>query len=505
MRVYAWLNQPLRASWCIIGWIAATIVFMVVVQLLGGPTQDDVSVSAYSTWSVAHGHLACVYSPLSTHYFPPIASPYTMIAPLYPLISGAVLGITHAWGSAPFPTMAQLGPGCSHALVAIMNWSFKTNVIGPTIEVGYLMWLPLMVGAILLLRSSGRGRTRWEPVSLFGLAVLPPVLECLVTYFHPQDLLAIGLALSSLALALRQKWSWAGVMLGLALMSNQFVLLVAAVLIVVVPNKDRIRFALAGMATVAFIVAPLAVITSGRALKWSVLGSGYAPPPSGTYGGTLMRNVSLNPHVLLIGARILPIVCALLLAWWANKRLGDAVLNGVPLLSLVATALALRLVFEVSLWGYYFAASAVLIVINDVVQGRIRGHVIAWLALFTLVYNPVPWGFATNGRSWGLALREAMPNVFVIGALILILIDVLRRHVRWYIVAWFALVCLTLVKNPYSHAALRTAMPNWFWQVVLVPITIGLAVSPLIKSMMSNAEPDDIAGGTPIAGYDSLV
>jgi len=97
MRVYAWLNQPLRASWCIIGWIAATTVFIVVVKLLGGPTQDDVSVSAYSTWSVAHGHLACVYSPLSTHYFPPIASPYTMIAPLYPLISGAVLGITHAW------------------------------------------------------------------------------------------------------------------------------------------------------------------------------------------------------------------------------------------------------------------------------------------------------------------------------------------------------------------------------------------------------------------------
>src|ERR1035437_5937812 len=147
----------------------------------------------------------------------------------------------------------------------------------------------------------------------------------------------------------------------------------------------------------------------------------------------------------------------------------------------MATSLALRLVFEVSLWGYYFAASAVLIVINDVIQGRIRGHVIAWLALFTLVYNPVPWGFATNGRAWDLAVREAMPKYFVIGALILILIDVIRRHVRWYIVAWFALVCLTLVKNPFSHAGLRGSMPNWFWQVVLVPVTVGLAVSPLIE------------------------
>jgi hypothetical protein len=504
MRVYAWLNEPLRASWCLIGWIVATIVFVTVTHLLGGPTEDDVSVSAYSTWAVAHGHLSCMYSPPSTHYFPPIASPYTMIAPLYPLISGAVLAITHGWGSAPFPTAAQLGPGCSHALVALFNWSSTTDVIGPTINVVYLMWLPLMVGAILLLRATGRGRTRWEPFVLLGLAVLPPVLECLVTYFHPQDLLAIGLALCSLAFALRHRWIWTGVMLGLAFTSQSFVLLIAAVLIVVVPKKDRVQFALASVATVAFIVAPLAVITSGRALKWSAIGSGSVSP-KGTAGGTLMRAIGRDPHLLLACARTLPIVCALLLALWAKKRLGDFALNAVPLLSLIATAFALRLVFEVSLWGYYFAAVAVLIVINDVIQGRVRGHVIALLALFTLVYNPVPWGFAPNGQSWGLAVREAMPKVFVIGALLLILIDVVRRRVRWYIVAWLALVCLTLVANPFSHAALRTALPNWFWQVVLVPITVGLAISPLVKSIKRQADSIDTTSDTSAPGLDSLV
>lgn len=136
-----------------------------------------------------------------------------------------------------------------------------------------------------------------------------------------------------------------------------------------------------------------------------------------------------------------------------------------------------------SLWGYYFAACAVIIIINDVISGRIRGRVIAWLALFTLALNPIPWGFATNGRSWGLAAREAMPNVFFIVALILIISDVIRDRVRWYLLAWFVLVGLTLVKNPLSHAALRTAMPSWFWQVVLVPITIALAVSPLIDAV----------------------
>jgi hypothetical protein len=504
LKVYAWLNEPLRSSWCLIGWIAATIVFVALVDLLGGPTQDDVSVSAYSTWAVAHGQLSCVYSPLSNYHFPPITSPYTMIAPLYPLISGAVLAITHAWGSAPFPTSAQLGSGCSHALVAMMHWSFRTNVIGPTIEVGYLMWLPLMVGAILLLRATGRGRTRWEPATLLGLAVLPPVIECLVVYFHPQDLLAIGLALCSLAFTVQRKWVWAGVMLGLAFLSNPFVLLVAAVLIVVVPNRDRIRLALGAVAAIAIVVVPLAILTSGRALKWSVIGSGYAPPPKGVAGGTVMREIGINSHVLLVCARTLPIVAALILALWAKKRLGDAILSTVPLISLVATALALRLVFEVSLWGYYFAASTVLIVINDVIQGRIRGHVIALLALFTLAFCPVPWGFATNGRSWGLGVREAMPNIFIIGALILILADVLRRHVRWYIVAWFVLVALTLVKDPFSHAALRTAMPNWFWQVVLVPITLGLAVSPLIKTIFAKDQPTEITEGT-TTGLNSVV
>lgn len=504
MRVYVWLNEPLRASWCLIGWIVATIVFVTVTHLLGGPTQDDASVSAYSTWAVAHGHLSCLYSPPSTHYFPPIASPYTMIAPLYPLISGAVLAITRGMGPTPFPTAAQLGPGCSHALVAMFNWSSSTNAIGPTVNVGYLMWLPLMVGAILLLRATGRGRTRWEPVLLLGLAVLPPALECLLSYFHPQDLLAIGLTLCSLAFALRLKWTWAGVVLGLALMSQPFVLLVAAVLIVVVPNKDRVRFALAGVATVAFIVAPLALVTSGRALKWSVVGSGSLWP-HGTFGDTLMRGVRLDHHVVLDCARTLPIVCALLLALWAKKRLGGVALSAVPFLSLIATALAMRLVFEVSLWGYYFAASAVLIVINDVIQGRVRGHVIALLALLTLVYNPVPWGFAPNGQSWGLAVREAMPKVFVGGALLLILIDVVRRRVRWYIVAWLALVCLTLVENPFSHAALRTALPNWFWQVVLVPITVGLAISPLIKFIKGQADSIDTTSDTSAAGLDSLI
>lgn len=494
-KIFLWLSQPLREVWCFIGWILATSVFFAVTKLMGGPTQGDVAVSAYSTWSIAHGHLACAYSPPSTHPFPTFASPYTLIAPLYPLVSGAILGITHRWGDIPFPTTAQLGPNCSHAFDEMFKWSLKSNVIVSTIDVGYLMWFPLLIGAILLLRATKRGGTRWEPVTLIGLALLPPLLECLLMYFHPQDILALGLALSSLAFGLRGKWIWAGVMLGLAFTSNQFVLLIAVPLVVVIPNRERIKWAIAAAVGVAIIVLPLAVVTTGRSLRWSVIGSSYVAPPKGIAGGTLMRDIPLSPNELLLCARILPLVGAMFLAFWAKRRLGEGILNAVPLLSLVATALSLRLVCEVNLWGYYFAGSALFIVINEVVQGRVRGQVIAWLALLTLAFNPVPWGFATNGQSWGLSAIEAMPNVFVICALLIILIDALHGRVRWYIISWFVLVCLTLVKNPYSHAALRTAMPNWFWQVVLVPITFGLAVSPLIKSVRAMKETSGAAEG----------
>ncbi len=478
VQIYLWLARPLSTRSCFVGWLVSTILFIAATAVLGGPVQGDAAVSVYSTWAIAHGHFACAYSPRGTYDFPPFVRPYAMIAPLYPLISGGLLGLMHATNTVPFPTTAQLGRNCSTALVAIYHWSFRSDLIVNTIRCGYLVWLPLLGGAILLLRAGGRGRSRWEPATLCSLALLPPVLECLLTYFHPQDLLALGLVLGSLGMVVKSKWVWAGIFMGLAFTSNQFVILAAVPLLVVAPTRERIRFALTTIASAAAIIGPISVLTSGRVLRWSLLGSGFSPPQSGT-GVTLLRELRLSQNTELLVSRTLPIVCALVIAIWAKRRLGKSVLRATPLLSLVATAFAMRLVFEVSLWGYYFAACAVLIVVNDVIIGRVRGHVIAWLALFALVYDPIPWGFASNGQSWGLGVREALPSWFAVGALVLILFDAVRRTVRWYIVAWLVLVCLTLVNDPFAHGQLRTSMPNWFWQVVLVPLTIFLAVSPL--------------------------
>ena len=134
----------------------------------------------------------------------------------------------------------------------------------------------------------------------------------------------------------------------------------------------------------------------------------------------------------LIGvSRVAPILLSAALAWWAARRLGSSVLNPLPLLSLVATSLSLRLVFEQSLFGYYFMAVAVVLVLLDVTQGRVRPSVITWLALVTLVFNPLPWGS-------------------------------------------------DLVHN---------ALPLWFWQPLLVPFAVVLAMRPLIATVREPSRP----------------
>jgi len=92
------------------------------------------------------------------------------------------------------------------------------------------------------------------------------------------------------------------------------------------------------------------------------------------------------------------------------------------LLSLLATAMALRLVFSGGLYGYYFMASAVAIVLLDFVRRTFRIEVILWLAFVALVFSPLPWG----------------------------------------------------------HDRLTYGVHMWVWQLVLVPPTVALAIAPLI-------------------------
>ena len=296
----------------------------------------------------------------------------------------ALTGIGHTYIS-----QSALGPGCSTA----MQHAFIYGSVA-MLRIGFLGWVALLAGLVALLRACGRGRCLWEPVTLLIVAFLPSVLMTLTEAFHPQDMLAMGLALGGLACARRGSWIWAGVLLGLAITSQQFALLVLAPLAMVVPHDRRFRFAGAAIVGSALIVVPLVVITSGRALSWAVFGSG-----TGTMVGRTLLGVLPIRGPIFIESRFLPIALSILLAWWAMRRLGSAALEPLPLVSLIATSLSLRLVFEENMIGYYLMAMAVSLVMLDVIRGRISLPLVGWLGLVFLAFYP-PWEF--DPMSFGL-------------------------------------------------------------------------------------------------------
>src|ERR1700690_379337 len=194
-----WLNRPLSAPGRFIGWCCALAVFIGFTSLLGSPTEFDAALSVYSTWAIASGHMACSYVQVARFHVPPIGDPFTLIAPLYPMLSALVLAVTRAVNFAGFPNSSQLGPHCSTAIVAMFRWSTNSNAIQTTVRLAYFSWIFVMAGAVALLRAIGRGRTNWEPLTLLLLAILTPVTQCITEFLNPKDIASNGFALGCVA------------------------------------------------------------------------------------------------------------------------------------------------------------------------------------------------------------------------------------------------------------------------------------------------------------------
>jgi hypothetical protein len=137
-------------------------------------------------------------------------------------------------------------------------------------------------------------------------------------------------------------------------------------------------------------------------------------------GGSQQYSITYELHITGSAAidlwRLFPIVVAAGLAYWTSRRLGRAAFEPVPLMALVATSLSLRLVFDEGLYGYYFMAVAVSLIVLDVLRRRFRYELVGWLALVVLVFDPLPWGFdkLTYGVSmWIWQLLLVTPAVWL--------------------------------------------------------------------------------------------
>jgi hypothetical protein len=254
---------------------------------------------------------------------------------------------------------------------------------------------------------------------------------CLHEYFHPQDLVAMGIILGGITCVRRGSWVGAGILLGLAFATQQFALLVLAPLVVIAPPNRLFRFVASIVSSIAVVASPLLILAPTGALRALFAGSGTTGVSS-----TLLDLTQLSGPPLAIVSRFTPIAAAMILAWWAGDHLGPNILEPIPLLSLLATSLWFRLLFEVNLWGYYFMAVAVLVLAVDVIRGRLRWSYVAWLTLITVAFHPV------IGTS-------------------------------------------SAFRSPTTPG-----MPLWTWQLLLVTLGAFLSISPLVAFIKRVDEPE---------------
>jgi hypothetical protein len=365
-----------------------------------------------------------------------------------------------------------------------------------------LGWIVLMSSVIVLLRTSGRGRNGWEAATLLLLAITSPVYMCVATYFHPQDLITMGFILFAVSSAIRRRWMFAGVLLGLAFTGQQFALLAIAPMVVLVPANRRLSLFVGTVLSIAIIDGPFILLTSGRALKTALFGSSRLTV-FGSYhfhasGGTVLFATHLHGTALFLVARVLPVLCALAIALWVARRLGPRVSDIETLLSLLATALCLRLVFEENFFGYYFMAVSVSLLCIEALRGRLNGRVLVWIGMVTLAFNPIPWWLYLRWEAKGLNLFLVLPVVFEVIVLSAFVIGARRRRYRWYLVASAIVVALTCFPPLWGRAWSPHVTPYWLWQLILVPTGLILASESLRFAIRNHrsSQPREVADTT---------
>jgi hypothetical protein len=460
-----WLDRPISSTWCVLGWVWSTVMYVGIVGLLGPQSQVDTKESVFSTWSIAHGRFGCAYPPAGTYHFKGTA----LIPPVWPLLSGGVAALAHIGTGVPFPSRAALGGSCTHAITAMSAWSVRAGALEPTMKVGLLGWLVLLAGMVALLRSVGRGRRRWEPATVALMACAPPVLMPILQVFHPQDLVVMGLVLGALACLRLDRWAWAGALLGLAVVTQQFAWLVLAPVIVIAPAARRARLLVPAAGVTALVVVPFIVASAGRALRPVVLGSGNTP----STGGTVLWETHLQGTLLVVVSRLFPILASVALAWWAARRLGPRAFEPVPLLSLLATCLCFRLAFEENLFGYYLMAVTVMLLALAVAQRRCDGAILGWIALTALVFNPIPMTYM---------FRYYYAPLFMVILSCGLVAGLLRHTIRWHLLLWLALAACFDASSSLTGLPQTVDHSTWLWQIIFVLSGVALSVGPLLAA-----------------------
>ncbi len=230
---------------------------------------------------------------------------------------------------------------------------------------------------------------------LAALGVSPFFREALGNYFHPEDVLALGLVLLAVSLAFERRWVWAGVLLGLAIGSKQWALLALPALVLVAPGRRAKANVLGGaLGGAAVLFLPFILMIPGSA--WHIL-TGPAPVPGGLVPQTTLvgmlrqRPFELSVAGVKLIARLLPGLVALVLAavLILRGRFGrlSAGLRVEQVLGLLLACLAVRLIVDCIALSYYALPVSVLIAVIDTRRSRLPVFAVASSFLLAAWYG----------------------------------------------------------------------------------------------------------------------
>jgi hypothetical protein len=311
-----------------------------------------------------------------------------------------------------------------------LSEAFPKAVLHPT------SWL--LLGPYMLLLSSvalfacdalaerlgvGRGRR-----ALLCVAEAALLWNVALFWGHPEDAVAVGLALYALVCALDGRWTAAGWLFGAAMATQPLVLLMFPVLLALAGRQRLWGFATRSVVpAVALIVAPL--ISQFHATTHALFDQPNYPNIDHATPWTVLAPVlGGRGHSLSVAAgpgRIVALVLACGLGWRARHWRDNPDL----IVWAAAMALALRCLTESVMVGFYVWPALAVGLVAAARSGRIRLPAVAAVAVFTTVVTQwhlgwLPWWALVTAGLVGVLIGSApvrrqavMPDMVALSAI----------------------------------------------------------------------------------------
>jgi hypothetical protein len=120
-----------------------------------------------------------------------------------------------------------------------------------------------VLGVWLVAQMRSQGRTTLAKAVTLGLCVANPVTLYALEIGHPEELLGACLCAAAVLLASREKWLWAGVLVGLAIANKEWALLALGPVLLALPARRRAACLASAGAVAAAVLGPLVLVGSG--------------------------------------------------------------------------------------------------------------------------------------------------------------------------------------------------------------------------------------------------